>query len=244
MNDELKKDIEAVVAEIFSQKEEAEKRGKTEEALQKSAQTIVELTDTLEGKNAHEEELATQVSDLQKQNTELQSKLEAAQKEVEGATAKFAESEKKITEMNKDKAAELRMKDLATAGVTLSNVEGQAVKVREMSDEEFAVYKEELISLRKSVEAELAKSAEAAEKVKQEEEAKKVADDAAALAAATAAAAAAAATGDVTPPPQVDPKKAVAAAMNLEVKVSDDLMAKYAKLGAAMAQTMVKEEKK
>jgi hypothetical protein len=112
-----------------------------------------------------------------------------------------------------------------------------------MSDEEFATYKDELISLRKSVEAELAHSAEEIDKAKQEEGAKKAAE------AAAAAASAAAETADNdsdavdTPPPQVDPKKALSAALNMEVVVSDDLLSKYAKLGAAMAKTMVKDEK-
>lgn len=242
MNDELKKDIEAVVAEIFSQKEEAEKRGKTEEALQKAAQTISDLTDSLEEKTTQEGDFGKQIAELQKQVTELQSQLEAAKKDAETASAKLAESEKTVEGMLKDRATELRMKDLETSGVALSNKEVQSVKVREMSDEEFATYREELISLRKSVEAELTKSAEAAEKVRLEEEAKKAAEAAAAAAATPPVVPDP--TAEVTPPPQVDPKKAVAAAMNLEVKPSDDILAKYAKLGEALAKTMVKDEKK
>ena len=52
MNEELKKDVEAAVASIFSQKEEAEQRAETEKALNKSAETITSLTEALEGKNA------------------------------------------------------------------------------------------------------------------------------------------------------------------------------------------------
>ena len=59
MNIELKKDIEAAVSEIFSQKEEAEQKARTEEALQKSAETITKLTEALEARNVSEEEHAS-----------------------------------------------------------------------------------------------------------------------------------------------------------------------------------------
>jgi hypothetical protein len=48
----LKKDIEAHVAAIFSEKEEAEMRKQTEQALQKAATTIEDLTNALEERNA------------------------------------------------------------------------------------------------------------------------------------------------------------------------------------------------
>jgi hypothetical protein len=234
MDEKLKKDIEAVVAEIFSQKEDAEKKVRTEEALSKAAATISELTETLEGKNAQEEEVAAKFEALETQIKDLTSKLEAAQKEVETSNTKLAESEKTIMEMNKDKATELRMKEISDAGIALENKEAQAGKVREMTDEEFATYKDELLSLRKAVEAELAKAAEEQATKEKEEEEKK-----AAAAAKEAEEKANAETKEevVPPPPQVNKEDAAKAALNLEVK-KDDILSKYAEMGKALAQRM------
>jgi len=217
MNEQLKKDIEAVVAEIFSQKEEAEKKLRTEEALQKAATTITELTEALEAKNASEAEMAAEITSLKETIVDLTSKLEAAQKEVEVSAKKVAEAEKTVLEMKKDRAAEIRMQELVSAGVALANKEAQLNKVREMSDEEFASYKDELLSLRKAVEAELAKSIESA-KEKTESEKKE----------------------PEVPPPAVNPAETVKAALNLEASV-DSLLSKYSKLGEALAQRMVKK---
>jgi chromosome segregation ATPase len=253
MNEELKKDVEAMVAEIFSQKEEAEQRAETEKALQKSADTVSELTDALEGKNAESTEMASQITDLEGKIEELTSALEAAQKEAEETAEKLAESEKTIEEMKKDKAAELRMAELAEAGVALSDKEAQTAKVREMEDEEFAGYKEELVSLRSAVEAELAKAVEKPEETASEEETQEeeVAEEETAEAeeeevaseeeseeSEEASEEEASEEEEETPPANIDPDTAVAAAMNMEVTPSDDMLAKYRKLGEAMATRM------
>jgi len=248
MNEELKKDVVVMVAEIFSQKEEAEQRAETEKALQRSADTITELTDALEGKNASDEEVATQINDLETKVTELTSGLEAAQNEVEESASKLAESESKIEEMRKDKAAELRMDELVKAGVALSDKDAQTAKIREMEDEEFGSYKEELVSLRSAVEAELAKPAseeEASEEETQEEETAEENNEEVNEEEATEEETNEEASEEneeeaeeETPPVNVDPDMAVAAAMNMEVMPSDNVIAKYAKLGAAMAERM------
>jgi chromosome segregation ATPase len=251
MNEELKKDVVAMVAGIFSQKEEAEQRAETEKALQKSADTITELTEALEGKNASDEEIATQINDLENKVTDLTSELEAAQKEVEESASKLAESESKIEEMRKDKAAEVRMNELVKAGVALSDKDVQTAKIREMEDEEFGSYKDELVSLRSAVEAELAKTPEEeaseeetqeeeetaeenTEEVNEEEATEEETNEEASEENEEEAA-------EETPPVNVDPDTAVAAAMNMEVMPSDNVIAKYAKLGEAMAERMKTE---
>ena len=250
MNEELKKDVVAMVAEIFSQKEEAEQRAETEKALQKSADTITELTEALEGKNADDQEIATQINDLENKVTELTSELEAAKESVEESASKLTESENKIEEMRKDKAAELRMDELVKAGVALSDKDAQTAKIREMEDEEFGSYKEELVSLRSAVEAELAKPEETAseeetqeEEVAAEETTEKVDEEEVANEEETEEEEASEeneeeASEEETLPAEIDPDTAVAAAMNMEVMPSDNVIAKYAKLGEAMAERM------
>jgi chromosome segregation ATPase len=244
MNDQLKKDIEAMVAEIFSQKEEADKKVRTEEALQKAAVTIVELTEAVEKKNAQEGEVASKVVELENTITDLNSKLEAAQNEITDSNSKLAESEKNITEMKKDRATELRMKDLVDSGIALANKEIQTTKVREMTDEEFVTYKEELVSLRKAVEEELSKTAQAVdEQAKKEQEEKEKAAAAAKEEEEKKAREAAEANSGVTPPPEVKKQDAARAALNLEIIKKDDILTKYAEMGKAMATRMVNKNK-
>jgi chromosome segregation ATPase len=179
-------------------------------------------------------------AELENSITDLNSKLEAAKKETEDSNSKLADAEKTIAEMNKDRATETRMKDLVDSGIALSNKEVQTAKVREMTDEEFASYKDELISLRKAIEEELAKTAQAAdEQAKKEQEEK---EKAAAAAKEEEDKKAADTANAVTPPPEVNKESAAKAALNLEIK-KDDILTKYAEMGKAMAQRMVEKNK-
>ena len=182
MDEKLRKDVEAVVATIFSEQEEAEIRKQTEEALGKSATTIEELTVTLEAKNSEFEELEAKLSESEDKAKDLTTELEAAQEKIEEATKKSDEAEGALEEIRKDRATELRMKELEEAGV-VSDEEAQSGKVREMSDEDFASYRDELVSIRKAVIAELAKAGEGEteeEKAAREKQEQKDADKAAA----------------------------------------------------------------
>jgi len=243
MNEELKKDVEVMVSEIFSQKEEAEQRAETEKALQKSADTISDLTEALEGKNESDQEVATQINDLESKVTELNSELEAAKNEADETATKLAKSENVIQEMRKDKAAELRMAELVKAGVALSDKDAQTAKVRDMEDEEFGSYKEELVSLRSAVEAELAKvdpdvEVASEEETQEEDPAPETAEEEEEVANEEESEEEEASEEEETLPVNVDPDTAVAAAMNMEVLPSDNVLAKYAKLGKAMATRM------
>ncbi|HLD90958.1 MAG TPA: hypothetical protein VI911_08100 [Patescibacteria group bacterium] len=240
MEDKFKKDVEVLIKAIFSEKEEAAMKQKTEEALQTSANTIDELATALEEKSAEilvkEETVAT----LNKTVEELKSELEAAKLEKSTVAEKLAGVEAEIEKMRKDKAAEVRMLALETAGILRKDKESQIAKVREMSDEEFAAYKDELVSIREAVMAEMeAAKKEADEKAAAAAEAKIKEDE------ANKAAAAANSTNQnlgAVPPANIDPNKAVSAALNLEGVPSDDVKAKYSKLGQAMADMFKKSE--
>lgn len=242
-SDKLKKDIEAVVATIFSEKEEANIRKKTEEALKKSAVAIEELTVDLESKNTELEELAGKLEDAEEQNQKLNTELEAAQKETEEVASKLSDVEKEVEKMKKDKAAETRMGELRDSGVAHSNEEHQEAKIREMDDEAFSAYKSELVSLRNAVLSEIKADKTTAEKEAAEKEAAE--KEAAVKEAAEKEAAEKKAAEDKedlgTPPAKIDPGKAIAAAMNMEFAPSADMVDKYAKLGKAMAESMKKK---
>jgi colicin import membrane protein len=253
---ELEMQVSKVVADLFNQKEDAEIRRRTEIELQKAAASISELTNALEAKNvevSEYEEKATETAGLIKK---LESELEAAKKELDTANTKLGETEKAFNEMKKDRATEIRMKEIEDAGVARSDRDAQIGKVREMSDEEFASYKEELISIREAVLAELEKAREKAEvDAKATEEAAKKAEEEAAKKAELDKMKkdgeedeedkmkknkkAEKASGEVEEPvvpARITPGQAAMASLNMEFVPSKDLMTKYSEMGKAMAE--------
>lgn len=240
----LKKDIEAVVANIWSEKEEVEVRKRTEEALQKSADTITELTASLEGKEAEfvglEEKNATSETEIQKLKTELeaaQKKLDES-KETSTAFEKTIEDLKKdIEDMKKDKAADLRMAELKELKIANSDKDVQKAKIRDLSEDDFVAYRDELASLRKAVESELAKTKKtdeelAEEKAKKEQEellaAKKKEEELSNKG-----------KGDKT---EMGPGHMALAALNLETSVTDEMSEQYQEMGKAMAAIWAKKK--
>lgn len=243
MDEKLIQEIKAMVDSFFSEKEEAEVRRKTEEALQKSAETIGELTAALEEKNSESEEVATKLEELEAKVAELQTELEAAQTEKASADDKLAEAEQTIEEMKKDKAAEARIAELEEAGVS-SGKEAQMAKIREMNDEEFAAYKEERIELRNAVIAEL--ESNQPEKEVSEEENEEASEESEEASEENNEEEASEEEGEEvdTTPANVDPGHAISAALNFETIPSKDVVSKYAEMGKAMAELMTGKKDK
>jgi uncharacterized protein YhaN len=250
MDDKLKKDVEAVVAKIFSEKEETEIRKQTEEALSKAAATIEDLTVSLEAKNSEVSELTEQLSEAKEKATNLETDLEAVKEEIAEAKKHSAELESTLEEIEKDKATALRITELEEAGV-ISDKEAQSSKVREMTDEEFASYKDELAAVRAAIIAELSKSDETEEKEEADTEEKEEADTEEKEEKEEADTEEKEETEDAdkedaeeeeeTPPANIDKNQAVEAALNLELAAADDIKNKYQKLGTAMADLLIKE---
>jgi colicin import membrane protein len=276
-NEDLKAQVAQVVEDLFNEKEEANIRKRTEAELQKAASSISDLTTALEEKNTEVAELDEKLSEKSAEVDKLNSELEAAREELEKANEKLAESEKTLEDMMKDRAAEQRMADLEDAGVTRSDRESQTAKVREMTDEDFASYKDELVSIREAVVAELKKASEKAEAdAKAEEEAaKKAAEEEAKKGKApmeddmedededkmkkgkkkVKCSEESSEEGDEAAsenpdsddaveiePVQITPGEAAMASLNMEIIPSNDIMAKYRKMGEAMAKMLSKKE--
>ena len=233
---ELEKKVAEVVKDLFNEKEEAEIRRKTEVELQKAATTISELTSALEGKNEEVAEYLQKISDIDTVVKSLETELEAAKKELELAGVKVSEAETKLTDMIKDRAAESRIAELEGAGVNTSDKASQTSKVRSMTDEEFVSYKEELVSIRQSVIAELEKARE-----KADAEASAKAEEDARMAAEAAKNSQNTDTEDttiVTPAQIPDTAKA---SLNLENDSVKDIVSKYNELGKELASKWSKK---
>lgn len=239
---ELKDEMQSIVASIFSEKEEAEQRKKTELALQESAEKIQELTVCLEGRNEDVANLNIKITDHESKITSLMSELEAAKKETEEANKKLVENETALNNLKKDRAAEIRMSELAEAKVVGSDKEAQLAKVREMSDEEFAAYKEERIVLRKSVIDELAATAAAHTEPATPPASASEASTDTKIVTEEQTEEETASEEDVIEPANIDPGQAIAAAMNMEFIPTVDMKNKYAALGKAMASNMAKKQ--
>jgi hypothetical protein len=264
---ELKTQVAALVDDLFNEKEEAEIRKQTQAELEKAASTISDLTSALEDKNSEFAEMEDKLNTSDARKKELESELEAAKVELEKANTKLEETVKEFEGMKKDRAAELRMTELEDAGVARSEKENQMAKIREMSNEDFASYKDELVSIREAVLAELKKTqadekaeadakaeAEEAKKMKKDEEVvddeeedmkgkkfKKEKDKKEKCSDTSETTDEKASEEETTTiPAQITPGQAAMASLNMEFIPSEDIMAKYAKLGQAMAKKFQK----
>lgn len=232
--EELRAQVRTLVDDLFSEKEESTIRRKTEIALEKSANTISELTSTLEDKVAETAEFEIKLSESEESVQSLEKELEAAQEELKTTKSLLEEKEQAIEDMIKTKVAGERMVELESAGVARAEKTNQLVKVKGMSDEEFTSYKEELVDIRLAVEAELKK----ATKDKKVEEDAKILEDEKKKAEELKAAEDAKNHDDGntnTTPAKITQEQSTMAALNMESEPDKDLMTKYARLGETMA---------
>jgi chromosome segregation ATPase len=251
MSDKLTQDIQSVVDDIFRQKEELDMREQTEKALNESAEKINELVTSLEAKDeelseftSKIEELELTVSEVSKTNKELEENLEKATSDFEAEKKELIKRAEMVEEdlenIKKDQLTQARFEELKGEGVSAVDeeaVKDQVAKIREMDDEEFAAYKTDRIELRKSVitELELSSELKTDEKLEAEEEAaRKEAEE---IEAARIKAEEEAAAISDSP---IEPMKAMAALLNMEVAPGDDILNKYKELGKAMAKGLDK----
>jgi len=255
MNDQLVKNIETIVDEIFKKKEEAEMRKETEVALTTAAETITQLNESLEAKDvAHEAEVASlqetitslesQLNEIAESKKTLEDEKAGFDKEKEELTKRAEAAEAELVNMKKDQLSKDRMEVLRTAGVASKNAEAQQGKVREMSEEDFAAYRDELVSVRESIMAQLKAS-----ETNAEEEASTAQTETPDTTQTTTSEEASNEEASeeeaaIETEESIDPMRAVAAALNMEVTPNEDMIAKYRKLGAAMAENIKSKKDK
>jgi len=247
MGDQLSNDVVKIVDDIFKKKEESEMIKATEKALQRSTDTINELTESLEAKdqelndreseilglNENTQTLEARITELEEEKSTFDEGKAAFETEKADIIKRAEEAESKIAEMEKDKLTEIRLNELKEAGVAATKIEDQTSKVREMSDEDFSSYKEELVAIREAIIAELKASEENTdtgdtdtgdvdtEDTDTEEDEEDAADS------------------DLTE----NAMHSIAAALNMEVMPNKDMMTKYKELGSQMAENIKKVDK-
>jgi len=250
VEDKLKQEIASLVAEIFEGKKEEEHRAKTKKALETAASSIEDLTskvskneETISSLESEKAELEVQVVSAKEESGKeveaLKAELDSVKEEAATSKSDLETVSAELANMKQEAVAKTRIQELEIAGVLRSDVEAQTEKVKGMSDEEFASYQEELVSIRKSIldQLEAAKKAEEVKKPEEKKEKAKTVDEKETVSKKG--------EGDefTTPPVEVSPGKAIAAAMNFEIQPSEDIIAQYKAMGAAMAENMKEKSK-
>jgi chromosome segregation ATPase len=225
----LHEEVEAVVNQIMKNNEEAKIRKEIEDALQASADRIKELSKFLEDNETEMEEAKEKIVVLNATIDELKSTIENMEKEAkkfgeekasfdgekEKLTVELEAAKTELDSMKKDRIASDRMIELEKSGVIAKDKDGQKNKIKEMSDDEFASYKADLISVKESIIAEL-------------EEGKGDSDDVT--------------LDNSMQTATLNLAQASQAALNMELIVGKDLANKYTELGKAMAERIAKNK--
>ncbi len=163
---EVSKAIQEALAGVSA---EARLDDKVKTLLESADSTISDLLETVEtrdqdlSKVADEnkalqikiEELSIKTKELEDLVAAREASLKEAEEKVVASDERAAAAEAELANIAHDRRLEVRVSELAEAKILKSGekAEAQKAKVREMSDEDFASYKEELIDLRQSVEA-------------------------------------------------------------------------------------------
>ncbi len=172
--EDFKKEVTTVLKGALAGLPEATQLAKVSEVLETAETTISELLQTVESKD---DELATssednltlkqQVDELMAKTKLLDEQLAAREAELKALTDLHMQAEQRavaaetiIAEAAKIKTLETRVAELATSKVLKAGekLEAQKAKIKSMSDEEFATYRDDLVDVRSELEA-LLKSA-------------------------------------------------------------------------------------
>lgn len=156
-NEKIEQEVTKLVDEILQTRSDAGIEKEVEEALKKAEQTITLLTDKLSALEKSVSDNSAALEALEKNKNEISTELAAKTEEL----SKFAEANKQLQERaekaeaelenlrkdirQKDRMAELDMLKVSRVGTFRDK---QAAAVRDMSDEDFAAYKEEMVALR------------------------------------------------------------------------------------------------
>lgn len=146
--------VQAEVEKQLSSREEAQARIEWEEVLKEAKETFETMKASIEVKDAkikeYEEILANLDLNPTAADVAANEKVVALEASLEEWKRRAEVAEGALVMLEKDDTAASRMSDLENAGVALDDdkAEAQYSKVREMSDEEFDAYKQELVALK------------------------------------------------------------------------------------------------
>ncbi len=148
--------VQAEVEKILSSREESQAREEAETALTEAKETFETLRASLEAKDAklteYEEALAVLDDGSAPTDSEVAAneKIVELEKDLEEWKQRAEVAQAALDTLAREEMAAGRMAELDESGVSLDEEAAQAqyAKVRDMSDEDFASYKSELVALK------------------------------------------------------------------------------------------------
>lgn len=224
---EINDKVREAVKDELKKHEVSEQLEMVEEKLELAETSINELTDVLTAKDGEIAKLTEEKEELQKKMEELDLKVKELEAKVADSDKRHSEYEQRavaaetaLADISKDRALEVRMRELEEAKVAKKGdkLAAQREKVREMSSEDFSAYRDELIEIRAQVEEAFKVEAAAGkdnEEVKNDEV--------------------------VVPPADLSAAGKEAAALNVEGTATVSLKEKFRMMGDALAKK-VKDE--
>ncbi len=169
--EDFQKEIRDALKEAVAGVSEESRVDKVSALLEKADSTISELIETVELKDEElskseeamaalkkeVEELTAKAKEVEERFTAREGELKEAQEKAAAAEERATKAESELTGISHDRRLELRVAELAEAKVLKAGekLEAQKNRIRSLSDEDFAAYKEELVDLRQAVEAAL-----------------------------------------------------------------------------------------
>ncbi len=165
-NPKFKEAVEKFVQDILAGEASASASSKLEKVLNESSECIQDLKGKVTDLEKAAVENTTAVEDLEKVKTELETEVTALKEQVQNLSEektvleeRASKAEEVLVDIKKDRTADRRMAELVDVKVARSNEEAETAQrlyVRDMSDEEFASYKDERVSLREELLADIA----------------------------------------------------------------------------------------
>lgn len=157
-------DLRDLVREFLEESDQKSKVELAEKLVEKAGKDVEALSEALESKEkelaqtaSDKEAFLAQVEELKAKVEELEAVAEENHKSLVEAQDRATAAVAELASIAQDRALEVRLAKLEEAKVLRSGdkAEEQKTRVREMSDEEFAAYSDELISLRSELEESL-----------------------------------------------------------------------------------------
>jgi len=153
--DEFNATVQAEVERLLSSREEAQAREEAESALKEAKETFETLRASLEARDAKITEYedtfaALESADPTDGEVAANGRIVELETELEEWKQRASVAQAALDTLAREETAASRMAELAESGVSLDEeaAEAQYAKVRDMSDEDFASYKSELVALK------------------------------------------------------------------------------------------------
>ncbi|MCK5015700.1 MAG: hypothetical protein KAS32_01395 [Candidatus Peribacteraceae bacterium] len=167
--DKVRDDITKLVEDILDKKAIAGLQADVDEALSEAKKSVLDMTEKVAEMETREASDAAVLEALEASKGELETELAAKNGEVDSLTVekevllkRVESAESTLETMEKDKLTDNRMTELEGLKITRAGEarEKQALFVRDMSDEDFAAYRDDMVALREEIAASLRPKAE------------------------------------------------------------------------------------